>query len=100
MRGECINSSSIIYHGGDTAASSVSQVAAASGCALRPVTVRLTAAVIYSPAHRGSVISPLGVTEAGEKDWFYSHWPCLIYYTWGNTIKYTQSEADKYKIET
>ena len=47
---ECINSS-IIYHGEVAAAYSVNQVAAASSSPHRPVTVCLTAAVIYKPPH-------------------------------------------------
>lgn len=53
---ECINSAASFVPV-ETAAPSLSQVAAACGSALRPVAVQLTAAVTDSPAQRGSVIT-------------------------------------------
>lgn len=65
--GECINSAASFIPV-ETAAPSLSQVAPASGSALRPVTAQLTAAVIDSPAQRGSVITTGGVIGARDKD--------------------------------
>lgn len=65
--GECINSAASFILV-ETAAPSLSQVAPAYGSALRPVTAQLTAAVIDSPAQRGSVITTGGVIGAGDTD--------------------------------
>ena len=56
VRGECINSSSIIYHCVEAVVSLVSQVAAASRSSLSSVIALLTAAIIYNPPHCYSVI--------------------------------------------
>lgn len=64
--GECINSAASFIPV-ETAARSLSQVAPASGSALGPVAAQLTAAVIDSPAQRGSVITTGGVIGARDE---------------------------------
>lgn len=54
----------------ETAAPSLSQVAPASGSALRPVAVQLTAAVTDSSAQRDSVITTGGAIGAVDGGWF------------------------------
>lgn len=56
LRGESVNSCSIIYHSKKAVASSLSQVFTACSSVFRPVTVPLTAAVIYYLSQCESVI--------------------------------------------